>query len=430
MGSDNRSINLAEKAKELGHFLRYLFNQFQRNKGTLNAAALTYTTLFAVVPLMTVSYAMLSAIPSFQGVELQLENLIFNHFVPSSGAAVKDYLGEFTSQARTLTAVGVGFLIVTAFLMLKTIEAAFNRIWGVEQPRRGVSSFLLYWAVLSLGPLLLGLGFALTSYLVSLPLFSDASELIGNDSDLLKLLPLLFSTAAFTFIYVAVPNCPVILSHAFAGGLCVALMFEAAKQSFTLFVSHFPSYELIYGAFAAVPLFLAWIYISWLIILLGAELVRALSTFSSATTEVSDEQHLSWVLLVLEQLWEAQSEGRSVSEQDVLQRYAKLDPGHCRNYLNYLLKGSVVTRTEQGDYLLSRDLHQLSLRYLCELMPWKLPVSSSLMVERPWQASVDLCLKDVAGYQSLQLTIDLASLFSQRGQSHDSGAGVAELRKI
>ncbi|OMH25889.1 YihY family inner membrane protein [Motiliproteus sp. MSK22-1] len=430
MYADSWSLNIKKRVKELWRFLRYLFRQFRQNKGTLNAAALTYTTLFAVVPLMTVSYAMLSAIPSFQGVELQLENLIFNHFVPTSGAAVKNYLGEFASQARTLTAVGVGFLIVTAYMMLKTIEAAFNHIWRVEQPRRGVSSFLLYWAVLSLGPLLLGLGFALTSYLVSLPLFTDASELIGGDGQLLKLLPVLFSTVAFTFIYVAVPNCPVILSHGFVGGLCVALVFEAAKQSFTLFVSHFPSYELIYGAFAAVPLFLAWVYISWLIILLGAELVRAISTYSSATTEVSDEQHLGWVLLILEDLWEAQRGGGSVSEEDLLEKHSNLDPGHCCNYLNYLLDGAVVTRTEQGNYLLSRDLHLFNLRSLCDLMPWKLPESLSITFERPWLSTVDRCLRDVSSYQSQQLAIDLASLFGEQSQSHDPGAGIAELRKI
>lgn len=226
-------------------FLAYLFRQFIANQGVLNASALTYTTLFAVVPLMTVSYAVLAAVPSFQGVGEELQSWVFSNFVPTTGAVVQDYLSNFANQARQLTAVGVAVLAVTAIMMMKNIEAAFNRVWRVSEPRKGLSSFLLYWAVLSLGPVLIGLGLGVTSYIASISVITEATELVGR-ARLLSILPMILSAAAFTLLYAAVPNCRVPIKNAFYGGLVVAILFETAKRGFALFVTQFPSYELIY----------------------------------------------------------------------------------------------------------------------------------------------------------------------------------------
>ncbi|MEH6627913.1 MAG: YihY family inner membrane protein [Motiliproteus sp.] len=393
-------------------FLRFLFLRFNENRGTLNAAALTYTTLFAVVPFMTVTYTVLSSVSSFQGMGQQLENLIFSHFVPSSGVAVKDYLSQFASQARTLTLVGVGFLVVTALMMMKTIESSFNHIWRVRQPRKGVASFLLYWAVLSLGPLLLGLGFALTSYLASLPMIGDATLLLERGR-LLLLLPLLMSTAAFSLLYMAVPNCPVPARHAFVGGFTAALIFETAKQGFTLFVTYFPSYELIYGAFAAVPLFLAWIYISWMIIIICAELVLALSAFH-VRGFLHAEQQLGLNLRILEQFWKAQKTGETVRKKSLLVSVDVLKSADIDidSYLNDFMDSGLISRTEQGGYVLTRDLHQLSLAALCDTLPWKIPPGSELVSDRPWGVLLQTCLQAASISQQQHLDITLASLFS------------------
>lgn len=224
-------------------FLRYLLKQFLNNQGILNAAALTYTTLFAVVPLMTVSYAMLAAVPSFQGVGQELQGWVFDNFVPATGAVVQDYLNDFSSQARKLTAVGIVLLAVTSIMMMKNIEGAFNRIWRVSEPRKGLSSFLLYWAILSLGPILIGVGLVLTSYIASLPFISSATDVVGKGR-LLSLLPMLMSAAAFTLIYVAVPNCRVSFKSALIGGVVVALLFESAKRGFTALLRNFPLMSL------------------------------------------------------------------------------------------------------------------------------------------------------------------------------------------
>lgn len=140
-------------------FVAAVIRRFAENRCSDNAAALTYTTLFAVVPVMTVTYSMLSAIPSMQGVSDRIQDFIFSNFVPSTGEAVQSYLHNFSQQARKLTVVGVVFLVVTSFMMLKTIDKSLNQIWQVHKVRRGINGFLLYWAILSLGPLFLGGGF-------------------------------------------------------------------------------------------------------------------------------------------------------------------------------------------------------------------------------------------------------------------------------
>lgn len=393
-------------------FIRYLFKQFLVNQGILNAAALTYTTLFAVVPLMTVSYAMLAAVPSFQGVGQELQGWVFEHFVPATGAVVQDYLNDFSSQARKLTVVGIVLLAVTSIMMMKNIEAAFNRIWRVAKPRKGLSSFLLYWAVLSLGPILIGLGLGLTSYIATLPLVTEATEVVGRGR-LLSMLPTFLSAAAFTLMYIAVPNCRVPFKSALLGGVVVALLFESAKRGFTLFVTQFPSYELIYGAFAAVPLFLLWIFISWVIILLGAELTRCVTVYRS-TENIGQTPHLFTVISVLHCLWNAQKQGRTLSDRRLLKEVESLDQGRWDTYLMMLKEGGVITRTDEGEYILSRDLSHFTIYQLCELLPWPLPKPGRVSSIVEWERQLDDKLNLFNQREQDLFSLSIEDLFSKR----------------
>ncbi len=389
-------------------FLRALVRQYQANQGILNAAALTYTTLFAVVPLMTVSYAMLATIPSFQGVGEQIQGWVFENFVPATGAVVQEYLQGFTAQARKLTAIGILFLVITSIMMMKNIEAALNRIWRVSEPRSGVSSFLLYWAVLSLGPVLIGLGLVLSSYISSLALFDSASELVGR-ARLLALFPPLLSALAFTLLYAAVPNCPVPLRNAFIGGVTASLLFEIAKRGFALFVTQFPSYELIYGAFAAVPMFLVWIFICWTIALIGAELSRALTVYH-AERRARQLPHLYTLLGLLRRLWSAQQQGAAVAGGELLQEVDGLTQQRWDQYQALLIDAGLVQRTEQGQYLLCRDLSQFTLAQLQALSPWPLPNGLSQPREG-WQHEVSERLTRLEQVRNEQLDQPLSVLF-------------------
>ncbi len=371
------------RVEHLVDFSTFLIRRFLADRGPYSAAALTYTTLFAVVPMMTVTFAMLSAIPAFQGVGEQIQMYIFRNFIPSTGETIQEYLTAFTNQARQLTWFGVGFLMATAFMMLLTIEKAFNTIWRVRQPRRGMASFLLYWAILSLGPFLLGAGFAVSTYITSLSLISGPDALIGMRT-VLQGMPLILSVAAFTLIYAAVPNTRVPLRHALVGGLFTAVLLEAAKELFGLYVSFFPSYQLIYGAFAAVPLFLLWIYLCWMIVLFGAELVCGMS--SSREWRCREMPRLLVMLAMLRIFHDSHQSGREVKLKDMHRAGWHLPEDEWDEILQFFEQEQLTCRTGSGSWVLCRDLRSYSLDQLLRRNPWPLLRIEQLpeQLDEPW----------------------------------------------
>ncbi|MEM5527579.1 YihY family inner membrane protein [Gammaproteobacteria bacterium AS21] len=394
------------------HFLATLARQFIANGGVVNASALTYTTLFAVVPLMTVTYSVLALVPTFQGVGDSVQGWIFSNFVPATGEVVKGYLADFTSQARSLTAVGVIFLFVTSVMMMKNVESAFNRIWRVKYSRKGVSSFLLYWAILSLGPILIGVGLLVSSYLASIAIVSEATALVGK-GNLLSLLPLFLSIAAFSLLYSAVPNCTVPFKNALIGAVTVAFLFEIAKRAFALFAVQFPSYELIYGAFAAVPLFLAWIFITWIIVLLGAELTRLLTVYNTRGAG-HFESHLHTVIGILNKLWLAQKKGETLSADALLASVKGLDQKKWDKYQLLMQEKGLICCSEKGDFLLCRNLAELSVGQLQDMFNWPAPKPSLQLntgsVEL-WVEKLDEKLIVVSREQEKALNIPIDYLF-------------------
>ena len=174
----SKDINILEdwqwmKPDVIRRFLGFVWGEFHGNHGTENAKSLTYMSLFAVVPLLTMILAILSAFPSFQIFGTQIQDMLLNNLLPSSSSELESYLSDFTEKAKNLTWIGALMLLGSAYLMLVNVERSFNRIWNVNLPRKGIGSFLLYWSILSLSPLLLGVGFAISSYITSLTLFEN-----------------------------------------------------------------------------------------------------------------------------------------------------------------------------------------------------------------------------------------------------------------
>lgn len=386
-----------------------------------SAAALTYMSLFALVPLLTVMYAILSAVPAFQEVGNQIQSLIFDNFVPATGKDVESYLSQFSDKARKLTGVGIAFLGVTAILMLKNIEKAFNAIWKTRENRHGLSSFLLYWAILSLGPIFIGLALAISTYLVSLKVVFDQVDVLGIGPGLLQLLPYLLTSAAFTLIFVAVPNCRVPIKHALIGGLITALVFELAKQLFTGIVAN-TSYQSIYGTFAAIPLFLLWIYLSWLIVLAGAELVHAISGFNS----LDDENYSDIVLTlgILELLWRRHQQGKTLREHYLLQQpwlFQRLSISAERwtPIRDKLFKGGLLRSADADHFILGRDLNRFTLWDLVQLLGHSSDTRTQPDEQLPlwFQHSIEQI--EQAKHKSQQaLAIPLAQLFSHSEADH------------
>lgn len=384
-------------------FLAYVWHRYQRDRCVDTAAALTYQTLFAVVPLLTVSYSVFSMFSSLGGLDAKLENFVFSHFIPTTGTLLQQYLHDFSQQARDLTEAGIAFLVVTAFMMLFTIERIFNQIWKVGEGRHGLQRFLLYWGILSLGPLLVGMAILVSTYLFSLPFLSDV---VGSTS-FLKWIPLLLNVGLFTLIYIAVPNCKVLFRHGIIGGIIVAILFETAKFLFTRLVK-MSSFEFIYGAFATVPLFLFWIFLVWTIILLGAELVRCMAVYTGASHK-NYEAHLVQVLSVLETFYRAHQEGRAVSESGLLKGRLSLEDWQI--YRNNLVDLNIVSKLDNGDYVLVKNLNELTVWQLYQSLPWQLP--NKVVAEGgQWQELLASQLEEVELNSAKALDIKIASLFN------------------
>lgn len=257
-------------------FICFVANNFIQDDCPYRASALAFVTLLAIVPFMIVSFAILSSFPVFQDLKEPLQNFIFTNFVPNTGKIIQMHLQQFADQVSRLSILGIIFLLVTTFLLMFTIERSMNTIWRVHAHREAIAAFLLYWAILSLTPIFLGLSLAASSYIVS------CSLLVNHQVPpvLFDLAPYVFSFMGFTFLYVVVPNHPIKLHHGVIAGLIATALFESAKQSFAYYLIHFNFYQLLYGAFATVPIFFIWVYWVWLITLLGAEISYALSVHS------------------------------------------------------------------------------------------------------------------------------------------------------
>ena len=258
------------QAVRLWRFARQVARHFGEDRCSRVAGALSFASILSLVPLTAVALGMLSVFPVFQSWMAAIQDFIYGNFVPASGEVVQKYLEQFAHKTGRLTALGLLFLAITSVLMMATIELAFNDIWRVRQQRKLMHRFLTYWAILTLGPFLIGVSLTLTSQLFSLPLFGGPGILRGLRGVVQQGLPAVFEVLAFLMLYMLVPNAPVKWRHALLGSVCAALLFEVAKRGFAYYVTQVPTYQTIYGAVAALPIFLIWIYLSWLVVLLGA----------------------------------------------------------------------------------------------------------------------------------------------------------------
>jgi len=296
-------------------FIRYLFARFQQDKCSSVAAELTVTSLLALVPLTTVVFSLLALIPNFQNMAVQLQELMFEYFVPATGESVQNYLTEFVGKAKSMSGVGFVMLLVTALLMMRTIDTSFNNIWHIRGTKSFVRTFLVYWAVLTLGPILLGTSLVVTSYLQSLPILSDVVQ--ENSRWITLGLPMLLETITFSLMFFVIPNRKILLSHALIASFTAAILFELAKSGFAVFVEYFSTYQLIFGALATIPLFLIWIYLSWSIILFGAEICHGLFAFEVNQKEEAVHPFIQLLQIILV-LSEKQMQGETISEQQLV----------------------------------------------------------------------------------------------------------------
>ena len=396
-----------------GPRLRYLINRFIEDRLNANAAALTFVSLFAFVPLLTVTLSIASALPAAGDIEAKLSDFLLQFLLPESSTQVVQYLSTFIDQARSLTVFGVGILLVTAVLMLRNIEKALNDIWRNRANRRPLQSFLLYWAVLSLGPAAIGLVLGVKAYLFAATNDWGGIQLFGMGSILVGLLPFAISTIGLTALCAVVPNCQVPFRHALIGGVFAAMTFTVARMVFTAVMAE-SSYALVYGAFAAVPLFLLWIYVTWIIVLAGAVLAHSLSAFQ--TTEQAQTPPLMKALDILYVFWRAQQQGRGIAELEIIRPNEVLKDGidadSWRRIRDVLINAQWLKRLDRGHYLLSRDLHEVTLAMLAKMM--RAEPDYHLNPEHlGWQKDASSLLREMRDQEATAMDLSLAALFGE-----------------
>jgi len=286
-------MNLYERIRNYAHwkviakFALYLLKRINKEQIHVVAGYLSYVTLMSLVPLMVVMLSVMTAFPIFSDIKEVVENFVYNNFVPTSGDVVQHHLTGFVNNASKMSAIAVSFLFLFALLLISAIDKTFNRIWNVNKPRRVVTSFSMYWMVLTLGPILAGGSIVVTSYIASLVPIGGGNGQDGTNI-LLSLLPILASVGAFLVLYMVVPNKTVIFKYAISGAVTAAILFEFAKKGFAFYVTQLPSYQAIYGALGTIPILFLWVYLSWLVTLIGAVLTVALQDFSDEQKTVKN----------------------------------------------------------------------------------------------------------------------------------------------
>ncbi len=342
--------------REAAEFVAATARHFVENRSLQTAGSLTFTTLLALVPLITVALALTTAFPVFDETIGALQAYLVAHFLPDASGVemIADQIAAFTAKAGRLTAIGLGFLAITAIMLMLTIDQVLNRVFRVQRRRPLAQRLLMYWSVLTLGPILIGGSISMTSFLVGASL--GVLDLGAFTEAALRLLPFLFTWAAFTWVYILVPYRRIELAHALVGGLVASVIFELAKRGFALYVASFPTYSMIYGAFATLPIFLLWLYVSWLVVLLGATITAMLPGYRGAQSERlrSPGQDLRDAVEVLTALTRAQQRGEVLGIGRLAAQLGLL-PYRCERVLERAATRGWTARTEKDGWLLACD---------------------------------------------------------------------------
>ncbi len=391
-------------------FICLLVKQFEKGEARKSAAHLTFVTLFAIVPLMTSGYVIASWLPWSVDFSGQFQTFVFQHFVPSSGELIQGYLKTFSEQAKSLTWLGLLILLFSAVSLMLTIEGSFNNIWRVKSKRVG-TRIINYWLMLLLGPALLAGGFLISTYLLSSQLWLDdiGSSLVKN-SLLVSLLPMCISTLALTLMYFFLPSCQIRLRHAAIGALVASILLELAKSLFVYLVSLTPSYEVVYGTFAMIPLFLLWLYIAWSLVLFGAQLVALLPFYHQQWRGVKASP-LDWGLTICKAL---QGHLSGLSRANLMAGLSYLNSKDWEPVLQRLIKQGWVEDVN-GVFYLGVDLKEVKVGGLSELIhEQRLDKLAVYISDSEWYEQLSPLFATIRHQKSSILDISIASVLANK----------------
>jgi membrane protein len=395
--------------ERLKRLAAHMWRHFKEDRCFEEAASLGYTSLLSLVPLLAVVFGVATAFPVFDRWAEDVQSFIFENFVPAAGAQVEAYVSGFLDSVGRLTLPGTFMLIISALLLMMRIEHAFNRIWRVPAQRGLIGRIVMYWAVLTLGPITLGAATALSAQ----PLFEWLGGNQGSSRAWHSSSVFLLTWLAFCLVFVLVPNRRVRFLHAALGAALSTALFSLAKIGFVWFVAR-ASFNVIYGTLATIPIFLLWLYLAWTVTLLGASLAASLTTFMDRGGDWRWPWEWEFLLAyrLIGHLWMAQNAGKTLSIEDL----TRAEPGVSGRVLQRMLEdfigAGLVTQDQQSNWLLVRDLDRFTVLDLYRAGRFHLPVGRQLEVPTTsdWDAAFLRLLR--SGGPDLQRS--LKSLYTEQ----------------
>lgn len=416
---------MPRKNPPLIDLVRIVTRRFHDDSCMRIAASLTFTTLLSIVPLITVALTLISAFPVFEEMSQALQAFVLENMVPESAGTIAAYTEQFAASATKLTAVGIAFLAVTAIMLMMTIEHAFNQIWRVSLPRSVFQRVLVYWTLLTVGPVLIGASLSLTSWLVSLSL-GLVSDIPGAGIALLKTMPVVLAALALALLYLTMPNRRIAIGDALLGGVLAGLAFEAMKRGFAFYITQFPTYKLVYGAFASVPIFLLWIYLSWLVVLFGAVVVAVLPEWRTRATQARRVPGGDFyeALQILKILWHAQQTGEVVSLQQ-LHGAVRAPIERIEAILDMMLSVSWASRTLPLGWVLNRDPDTIRVEDVYRLFVFRADARMPTLDADP---ELEALVHEISARVAENMRMSIGQLFKSADRGAAAGAPVAPAR--
>jgi membrane protein len=407
---------LAVARVRLFDLLRIVLRRFNEDRCMQIASSLTYTSLLSIVPMVTVALTVIAAFPAFGQVTAALQTFILANLVPASADVIANYTQQFSTNAAKLTAVGIVFLVVTAVMLLLTIDRAFNDIWRIKRPRPVVQRLFVYWTLLTVGPVLIGASLTLTSWLVGQAV-GLVRDVPGAGVVLLSVVPVLLTSVAFAMLYVAMPNRRIALRDAALGGVLAGVAFEVMKRSFAFYVAQFPTYTLVYGAFATLPVFLLWIYLSWLVVIFGAVFVAALPEWRAAAGQRRPAPGSNFfdALQLLKMLWYAHQTGQPVTLSELLAA-ATVRIESVEDILDTMLSAGWVRRTLPNGWVLHRDATTITVEDVFQMFVFR---GDAHLPGREADAELETFVHEIGARIGESMRISLAALFLAANNSGD-----------
>ena len=411
---------LRQRLSAVGTFSRYALHRFSRDGCFAASGALSYTTLVSLVPLGVIVLGILSAFPNFADVRQELLDLVFRNFVPQISAQAAWWFQYFAGSAAQATAIGIVGIAGTGVLLLVTVEDQLNALWRVTTARPWGQRVLAYWTLITLGPLLVGMSLTLSTYL------DTAARRAGFDPEafyqfasgwphwLARAIPFVLELIACTLLYCIIPNCAVRWRDGLAGAAVAAIAIEFLKIGFGIYIGSMSSYQTVYGALAAIPIFLLWMYVSWMAVLLGAVVAANLPTWRI------DERlaHLStggvrlgFSLALIAALNRAQRRGLT-SRTALLAAELGVATTVIDEHLQQLTRAGFVAPTQAGAWVLAWNPETATLHDLYEALDLPLAGRWRDHPVAPWQIQVAPAMDRIVKAESAAMRTTLAALLT------------------